>query len=431
MDTKIFSNHFQQTCYWKASMDWPLQVAPADLPPDADVVVIGSGFTGLSAARSLAKTGARVVVLEKDEIGAGASSRNGGIVHPTLGVSGPELINRFGLEPARELYRLIIDGMQFIDDLISEEGIDCHFNRNGAFEAAVKPQHLEWMQERTEVLSEAFGHQTEIIQPDDQAKFIKSQQYHGGWYDPLGATLHPARLVYGLAESSLKAGAELHPHCPVAAIEPEGKVKRVKTPRGSIRAGAVVLATNGYTDELVPALRKRVIPLNITAVATEPLPDGLAEQLFPQRNCYWDTFRLFNYFQRTNDDRLVFGGISAFSRGVVRDEARVFHARIAKIFPELAEIRLDYAWDGMIALTFDRLPHLGQVEGIYYALGYNGDGVLLGCYLGDQLARMVSGEGMPISLSQVSFPSKGYYNRRPWFLPIGRAFYGILDQLGL
>jgi glycine/D-amino acid oxidase-like deaminating enzyme len=431
MNQKVFSSQFKQACYWKESMEWPLEVVPDELPKDVDVIVIGSGFTGLSAARSLAKSGAQVIVLEKEEIGAGASSRNGGIVHPTLGVSGPELINRFGTERAKQLYQLIIAGMEYIDTLVTEEQIECHFNRDGAFEAAVKPQHLDWMRERVEVLSEVFEHHTEIIPPDEQSKFVGSTLYHGGWYDPLGATLHPARLVYGLAEAASKAGAELHPYNPAVAIETNSTGQRVKTPRGSIRSKSIILATNGYTGDLIPDLRKRIIPINITAVATEPLPVDLAERLFPKRYCYWDTFRLFNYYQRTNDHRLVFGGVSALSRGVVLEEARALHSRLVKIFPELVDIKLDYAWDGMIALTFDRLPHLGQREGVYYALGYNGDGVLLGCYLGDQLAAMVSGESDPTPLSQISFPAKGFYRRRPWFIPIGRAFFGVLDKLGL
>ena len=431
MNQKIFSSQFKQACYWKESMEWPMEIHPKDLPKSADVVVIGSGFTGLSAARTLAKAGTQVVVLEKEEIGAGASSRNGGIVHPTLGVSGQELIDRYGVECARDLYQIIIDGMQFQERLIEEEQIDCHFNLNGAFEAAVKAQHLDWMQERVELLREEFNHQTEIILPADQSKFIGSELYHGGWHDPLGATLHPARLVVGLAESALRAGAELQPNCPVVEIETDGSMHLVKTPRGSIQAEAIILASNGYTDDLVPALRRRIIPLNITAAATEPLPVDLAERLFPKRNCYWDTFRLFHYYQRTNDNRVVFGGVNAISRGGTLGQARALHGRMARIFPEFSDVKIDYAWDGMIALTFDRLPHLGQSEGIHYALGYNGDGVLLGCYLGSQIASMVSGVSDPLALSQISFPAKGYYRRRPWFMPIARGFYGILDMLGL
>lgn len=431
MNQKIFSSQFKQACYWKESMEWPLEVIPKDLPHSADVVVIGSGFTGLSAARSLARTGTQVIVLEKEEIGAGASSRNGGIVHPTLGVSGQELIDRYGIERAKDLYRVIIDGMEFQKRLIDEEKIDCHFNLYGAFEAAAKPQHLDWMQQRTELLREVFDHNTEIILPADQSKFIGSELYHGGWHDPLGATLHPARLVVGLAESALRAGAELYPNSPVVEIVTEGSMHLVKTPRGNVRAGSIILASNGYTDDLVPALRRRVIPLNITAVATDPLPVDLADRIFPERYCYWDTFRLFHYYQRTNDNRLVFGGVNGLSRGGILGQAQALHGRLARIFPELADVKIDYAWDGRIALTFDRLPHLGQIEGIYYALGYNGDGVLLGCYLGSQIAAMVSGESDPLSLSQISFPAKGYYRRRPWFLPIARAFYGTLDTLGI
>ena len=406
MNQKIFSSQFKQACYWKESMEWPMEVPHQDLPRTADVVVIGSGFTGLSAARSLARTGIQVIVLEKDEIGAGASSRNGGIVHPTLGVGGQELIDRYGIERAKDLYRVIIDGMEYQRRLIEEEKINCHFNLSGAFEAAAKPQHLDWMQERVELLREVFDHQTDVIPAADQSKFIGSRLYHGGWHDPLGATLHPARLVFGLAEAALKAGAELHPNSPVVEIEKDGSMHLVKTPRGIIRTGSIILASNGYTDDLVPALRRRIIPLNITAVATEPLPVDLADRLFPKRYCYWDTFRLFHYYQRTNDNRLVFGGVNAFSRGSILDQAQALHGRMARIFPEFSDVKIDYAWDGMIALTFDRLPHLGQIDGIHYALGYNGDGVLLGCYLGSRIAAMISGESDPLLLSQISFPAK-------------------------
>jgi glycine/D-amino acid oxidase-like deaminating enzyme len=431
MNQKIFSSQFKQACYWKESTDWPLEVAPRDLPKSAEVVVIGSGFTGLSAARSLAQSGTQAIVLEKDEIGAGASSRNGGIVHPTLGVSGQDLIDRFGNELAKDLYSIIIDGMKFIKNLIAEEMIDCHFNMCGAFEAAAKPQHLDWMRQRMALLNEVFDHQTEVIPATEQAKFVSSAVYHGGWHDPLGATLHPAKFVAGLAEAALAAGAELHPHSQVMAIEKDGSGHELHTQRGRIHANSIILASNGYSEELVPSLRRRIIPLNIKAIATEPLPVELAARLFPERYCYWDTFRLFHYYQRTNDNRLVFGGVSALGRGGVLGEARTLHGRMVRIFPELADIKLDYAWDGMVALTFDRLPHLGQMEGIYYALGYNGDGVLLGSYLGSKIAAMVRGEDDLLPLSRIPFPAKGFYRRRPWFYPLARAFYGSLDKLGV
>lgn len=412
-------------------MAWPLEVPSKDLPESAGVVVIGSGYTGLSAARSLAKAGTKVVVLERDEIGAGASSRNGGIVHPTLGVSGKELIKRLGNERAVDVYNIIFESFEFLQQLIEEEWIDCHFNISGGFEGAANPKHLDHMRERRDLLEEVFDHHTSVIGAKERNKYVGSDRYHGGWFDPIGATVHPARLVYGLGEAALRAGAELHPLTPAVGIEHKGSKFLVNTSRGEIQAEQVVVASNGYLGDLVPEMRRRIIPINIVAAATEPMPGELMDRMFPKRYCYWDSFRLFHYYQRTEDDRLVFGGVSGLRRGSVMGEAAVFHNRMTRIFPELGEVKLEFAWEGNVAITFDRLPHLGQMEGIHYALGFNGDGVLLGCYLGSKVAEMVLGEGEPVPLAKIPFPAMAFYRRRTWFMPLARAFYGFLDAVGL
>lgn len=431
MNSKFFSTQFKQACYWKESTSWPLEVPQKDLPERAEVVVIGSGYTGLSAARTLAKAGSKVVVLEKEEIGGGASSRNGGIAHPTLGVSAKGLIRRYGLERARELYNIIFASFDFLQRLIEEEWIDCHFNVFGGFEAAAKLSDLDYMWERRDLLEGVFDHHTSVIGLEERQKYVGSERYKGGWFDPLGATVHPARLVYGLGEAALRAGAELHPHTTAAGITSQASGHLVNTSRGEIQAEHIVVASNGYLGDLVPALRRRIIPINIVAVATERMPQELMDQLIPKRYCYWDTFRLFHYYQRTEDDRLVFGGVSGLRLGGVLGEAKAVFRRMARIFPELNEVMLDYAWEGNVALTFDRLPHMGQMEGIHYALGFNGDGVLLGCYLGSKVAEMVLGEGKPLPLAEIPFPAMAFYRRRPWFMPFARGFYGVLDSLGL
>ncbi len=430
MGNGIFAETFKSIPYWKDSVDWPPPSSERPMPERADVVVVGSGFTGLSAARCLALVGREVVVVERMEIGGGASARNGGIVHPTLGVSARQLIDRFGEEAARRLYHIVLDGFRFLADLIEDERIDCHFHPRGAFEAAVKPSHLEGMRDRQRTLAQTFGHETEVIGPQDRAAYVGSDRYCGGWLDPTGATVHPARLTRGLALAAQSAGAQLCAHTPALAIEPQDGGYVIGTPGGRIRAGQVILATNGYTDDLVPGLRRRIIPIRTTAVATEPMPEALIQDLFPGRHCYWDSFRLFHYYQVTEDRRLVFGGIGSLISPSVKRDAQALHARMARIFPPLQRIKIEYAWDGMIGLTFDRMPHLGRMEGIHYSLGYNGDGVLLGCYLGSQIAGLLDGDVTEIPLQEVPFPEAFFYRRRPWFAPWARTFYGLLDRLG-
>lgn len=431
MGARIFSANYQQACYWKESIEWPPGAEGHSIPSAADVVVIGAGYTGLSAARRLAGAGFQVVVLDAQEIGGGASSRNGGIVHPTLGVSPQGLIERHGQERAKGLYALVLEGFNFLKGVIESEDIDCDFNPSGAFEAAVKPRDLEHMAARQVVLQRAFGHETSLVYPDDRAEYIGSDAYLGGWHDPVGATLHPARLTQGLAAAAIRAGATLFPFTPALAIERSGREHMLMTTAGEIRTPKVILATNGYTGDLIPELRRRVIPVRTTAVATERIPAGLLDALFPGRFCYWDRFRLFHYYQVTADDRLVFGGVGSMLRPSIQRDAESLQARMVRIFPQLRDVKLEYAWDGLVALSFDRMPHLGELNGIYYSLCYNGDGVLLGCYLGDQLGAWVAGQEGGTPLRELPFPSAFFYRRRTWFAPLARGFYGLLDGLGL
>jgi glycine/D-amino acid oxidase-like deaminating enzyme len=243
--------------------------------------------------------------------------------------------------------------------------------------------------------------------------------------------VHPARLVYGLGEAAVRAGVEIHPHTPAVAIERQGAKHIVRTPRGDVQADDIILASNGYLGDLVPDLRRCIVPIKIVAAATQVIPEELAEGMIPKRYSSWDSFRLFHYFQRTHDNRLVFGGVSGVRRGSVKREAAAVYRRMRKIFPELSEMKLDFAWEGNIALTFDQLPHLGQVDGIHYALGFNGDGVLLGCYLGSKIAEMVLGQDSPTPLAEIPIPRMALYRRRAWFLPFARAVYAFLDAIGL
>jgi glycine/D-amino acid oxidase-like deaminating enzyme len=415
-------------CLWWAGPRAAVPTAEA-LPARADVAIVGGGYTGLAAARAIAKSGASVVVLERNTIGWGASSRNGGMVLPGYKTDLPVLVRRLGLERTRVLFRDTLEAIGFVESLIGEEGIACGWARTGHVTLAAKPSHMAGLEESQRLLERDFGYASELIGTERIGEEIGSRRYHGGLLDPLAGAVQPAAYVAGLAAAAARHGAVLVERASVAAISRAGGGFRVQCSRGAVDAGAVLLATNGYTDRLLPWLARRVVPVGSYIIATEPLAPELLRRLIPRGRMLSDTKNLLYYFRLSGEGRLVFGGRAAFSPAALEASREILRRGMIEVYPELENTRVDFAWGGTLGFTLDQMPHAGQHDGIAYALGYGGHGVAYASWLGDRIGRAMQGRAEWPALSAIPFRAIPLYEGWPWFLPLAGAYYRTKDYL--
>ena len=400
-----------------------------ELPDSADVVVVGGGYTGISAARRLARAGASVTLLEAGRLGSGASTRNGGIVHPGYHWGPAELEHRYGAALGRELFAETLEGYRFLRDLIAEERIDAELVERGHLELAYAPSHLEDLRAAQRGLA-AAGVDCSIVPRERLAEEIGSTAYFGALAVEGSGGLHPGRFFAGLAESAARAGADLHEGVRATGVraQADGRVV-VETDRGAIIARDVVVGTNGYTDGFVPSLRRRVIPIGSYIIATEPLSEELTAELSPRGRVFFDTKNFLYYWRLTRDRRMVFGGRASFIPTSVERTARILHAGLVEVHPQLASTRIEYAWGGNVGFTFDRMPHVGRLGGVTYAMGYCGTGVVMATYLGSRVADWIGGAPAP-ALARLRFPLvPAPYEGRPWFLPFAGEWFRLRDRL--
>lgn len=394
------------------------------------MAIVGGGYTGLGAARWLARFGANVVVLERHNIAWGASSRNGGMALTGLKHGVSTLVRLFGTEVGRALWQGSIEGITAVEETLKEERIDCDFKRCGSLYAASKPRHFERMCRETEWLKAKLGYERVIIPKSQLRGELGTDVYHGGVVDPSSAGLHPAKYAVGLAVAADRAGATLCAETEVRAIESSNSAFTITTSKGSLRAKTVLIATNGYTEGLVPEIRRRVFPAGSYIIATEPLTEDLQEEISPRGRMIFDSKWFLNYFRLTPDGRMLFGGRTTISPDQdLTVSARLLREGMVRTFPALKDVAVTHSWTGHLGLTFDGLPHIGQVKGMYYALGYCGHGVALSAYLARHVAELMAGKRSSSVFMQIKHPTYFFYRRRPWFRPLVASALRVVDWL--
>jgi glycine/D-amino acid oxidase-like deaminating enzyme len=400
------------------------------LPDTADVVVVGGGYAGINAARELARRGVRVTLLEAHTLGWGASTRNGGIVHAGYKWGPRALIDRYGQETGRALYRDTLDGYQTVKRLIAEEAIDCDFREVGHLELAYAPSHLAGLEHERDSLA-SVGVESSILPRDRIREEIGSDAYYGALVVPGSGLLHPGRYFAGLAGAADRAGADLHEGVRARTIRRQADGRFVvETERGAILARDVFVATNGYTDGVAPTLRRRMIPIGSYIIATEPLPEDLARDVSPKGRAFFDTKNFLYYWHISADRRMVFGGRASMMPTSIEHTAEILQRGLLEVHPQLAGQRIDYAWGGNVGFTFDRMPHVGRTkDGVAFAMGCCGTGVALMTHLGTKVGEWLAGGEAPV-LSRLKFPLvPAPYEGRAWFLPVVGEWFRLQDRL--
>jgi len=369
------------------------------------------------------------VVLERDRVGAGASSRNGGFVLPGYKSDIEDIVRRFGLPVARQLHADSLAAIAFVERLVAHERISCDFHRPGYITLAARPRHLLGLEETGRLLAREFGYDSQLLSQAELTAEVATERYHGGLLEPDAAAIQPAAYVRGLADAVTRQGVALVEGVEVTAVRRVGQEFELETSGGPVAARDVLVATNGYTGTLLPWLAQRVVPVGSFLIATAPLPAIQQQRLIPRRRLFADTKNLLYYFRLSPDGRMVFGGRAAFVPTAVERSRELLRLGMAEVFPELAAAPVEFAWGGTLGFTRDQLPHAGRHDGIAYALGYGGHGVALASWLGDQVGRAMSGTGAWPAIASTPFPSIPLYRGTPWFLPAAGAYFALKDRL--
>lgn len=393
----------------------------------ADVAIVGAGYTGLSTALALAEKGIRAIVVEAREPSWGASGRNGGQVIPGLKYDPPEILHKYGPKLGPELVKFIGGAPSVVFDLIEKYGIDCDAQRCGWIQPAHNAAMEPTLQKRGRSWAET-GADVELLDRNRLADLLGSTTYRSGWLDKRGGCLNPLGYARGLARAAAGAGATIFSNSPVQALERTANGYRLRTSGGSVEAGQVLLATNGYTDGLWPNLRQSLVPAHSFQVATDPLPDSIRKTILPFGHVSSDSRRILLYFRLDAEGRFLMGGVGS----VGEPSSRAVFAHLTKatrhVFPQMtAPFR--YHWYGKVALTQDFLPHVHELApGLHAALGYNGRGVAMATAMGTLMARRIAGE----TADALPFPTTNlrtipFHGLRNLYVAAARTYYRLRD----
>jgi len=422
--------------YWLAdkTLDLSLNESMKDSKEKQyDVAIVGAGFTGLSAAITLLRAGRKVIIFEAGELGQGASCRNGGMLGPSfskLGVDGLE--KQYGIEQVYATIRESLHAFNWLVDFIKAENIECDLDVCGRFRGASHPSHYAGLIEQADAISRLVDFPAIEVTPQQQQDEVGSNAYYGGIVFPTDATLNPAKLYQGLLTLAIKEGACILDHCKVNKIEKQSSLFSVFTEQQTYLADDVIIATNGYTQGQFAKFKRRIVPIRSAMIATQELPLELVRSVSPKLRCHGGTERVVAYYRPSPDGkRILFGGRASGWGDQPRLYTKYLRAFMLRLFPQLSKIEIEYAWSGLVAYTFDHVPHIGEMDGMHYAMGYCGSGVGRSNYFGQKIAQKVLNlSDGKTSFDDFPFNSRPLYTGTPWFLPAIMKWHSYADKKG-
>ena len=397
------------------------------------MVVVGAGFTGLSAALALARRGASVTVLDAGRVIGEASGRNGGHCNSGLAHDFATLAGRLGMDKARAFYQAFAAAVDTVETVVKQEDIACDFMRAGKLKLASKPEHYDKLARTCELLRREADPHVEMVPASGIRAEVGSGKFFGGLLQKTSAQMHVGKFGVGLAHAAARHGARIVEHAPVTQLDRQSDGSfRVTSARGSIDAGQVLLAIGNPRTGPFSYLRRRMVSVGAFIITTEPLDAAIVQRLLPHRRNYVTSKNFVNYFRLTLDNRLVFGGRARFAMSNPRSDEKsggILRATLEEFFPELRGVRIDYCWGGMVDMTADRLPRAGQEQGLYYSTGYSGHGVQMSVHMGRVMADVMAGHAELNPWRGLDWPAIPGHFGQPWFLPIVGAYYRLQDWL--
>ena len=402
-----------------------------------DVAVIGAGFTGLNAARKLAKEGVNVAVLDASHVGSGGSGRNGGHLNNGVAHGYADAQKHLGTERAKILYKAYDSSIDMIEAIIAEENISCDFRRSGKLKLASKASHIDGLKANFDLINKEVDPETKWIDKNNLGSEISPQVFHGGVLYEKSAMMHMGRFVNGLAEAAHRHGAKIWENAAVIGRARNGSQWELTTTKGKILADRIIVATGAYSGQERKAplgyFRNRIISVGSFIIATRPLTETEIAATVPGNRTFVTSMNIGNYFRLSPDNRLIFGGRARFSAISDRESdaksGEILRKSMTDIFPNLANVDIDYCWGGLVGMTQDRFPRAGEAEGMIYGMGYSGHGAQMSTLIGQALADLAMGRKDTNPLDGLSWPPIPFNSGKPWFLPLVGLWFGLKDRL--